>query len=233
MNLVLYSADGFRINTKIDKVVRNLLSKNSSISCLSSFLDKKRRYFNQFLSRFKKNGYKNFKFFELPRNFKGPKINEIFKSKAIYLAGGDPHLFLAFIHKRGLKRKLVSFVKRGGVLLGASAGAMLMTPTVDTTIFLNNDPKSYRKLKPTKALSLVDFEFFPHYQRKEELPQLKKIDYALKKRSLLVGRPIIACREGEGLIIWGETKIIIGDPVVFKNGAKTKLKTQILIKPLF
>ena len=43
----------------------------------------------------------------------------------IYLCGGDPYYLLKRVRERGFDKKLESFIKHGGVIVGVSAGSMI------------------------------------------------------------------------------------------------------------
>ena len=56
----------------------------------------------------------------------------------IYLCGGDPNYLLKRVNELGFDKKLKSFIKQGGVVLGVSAGSM---------IFADDMPKNLGLLK--------------------------------------------------------------------------------------
>jgi dipeptidase E len=231
VKLILYSTDGLEVNTRMDKKVRELLPKDSRITYIPSCPDPQRRYFKQFKSWFGQNGFKKIEYFDLDREFDFVKVKSVLESDAIYLSGGNTFGFLHLILKRKFRSKLKNFVKAGGVLIGTSAGVMLMTPSIETTREFKGDSLNDFGVNPNRSLGLVNFEFFPHYNNPSEFLSVAKVEQALLERSRITGRKIIACREGEGLIIWDGKVMIVGEPVVFKNGKKLLLKETILIFP--
>jgi dipeptidase E len=58
---------------------------------------------------------------------------------------------------------LRQYVARGGVLIRVSAGAILMTPDIRTTL-LCGDTLPAEEIEP-RGLGLVDFAFVPHLGR--------------------------------------------------------------------
>lgn len=69
-------------------------------------------------------------------------------------------------------------------------------------------------LGPTsrKALGLVDFQFWPHYQKGQELD--------LKSMTYLSGiSHVLACPDGSGVIVHHDSIDMIGDVKVFRYGA--------------
>lgn len=224
MRLILYSADGPKVNIKMDKKVRELLPKDSRITYIPSCSDPKRKYFNQFKSWFGQNGFKKIEYFDLDKEFDSAKVKSVLESDAVFLSGGNTFDFLHLILKRKFRPKLKNFVKKGGVLIGTSAGAMLMTPSIETTREFKDDSLNDFGVNPDHSLGLVNFEFFPHYGKPSEFSSLAKVEQVLLKRSRVTGKKIIACREGGGLIIWDRKVITVGEPVVFKNRKKFLFK---------
>ena len=47
------------------------------------------------------------------------------KYDVIYLCGGDPNYLLRRVRERGFDKKLESFIKQGGIVVGVSAGSMI------------------------------------------------------------------------------------------------------------
>jgi peptidase E len=65
---------------------------------------------------------------------------ELCKFDAIYFCGGSPHYLLQRINETGFNKALKSFVDKGGVYVGVSAGSM---------IFANNIPENLGYLNCT------------------------------------------------------------------------------------
>ncbi len=203
MKLVLYSTDGHEKNELIDAELVEILDKNSRITYIPSSPDPDKKYFNKFKDWFGGLGYTHISYFDLETEYDSNIEDAVFSGDVIYLSGGDTLSFLDSIIKHGFKEKITNFVKSGKVLIGTSAGAMIMTPEVESR----------------QALNLVNFEFYPHYEKEGVNEQ---IDQKLETRSKTVN--VIACREGEGLIIWDDDKYIIGEPVLFFLGNKELLE---------
>ena len=96
-------------------------------------------------------------------------------------------------------------------MIGTSAGAILMTPTVALdAMFSGEDPMAVRD---SGALNLVPFEFFPHLNKSAGyLPQL--LAYSTE-----TSRKIAACRDGDGIVVNGDVVESVGDIVWIANGA--------------
>ena len=105
----------------------------------------------------------------------------------------------------------------GGILVGTSAGAILLTPTIAVdALFTGGCPES---MKEGTALDLVPFEFFPHLQaRPSHLPDLLRY-------STHTPRPIIACVDGDGVVVRNGIAECVGDPLRLLNGTMERVKT--------
>lgn len=120
---------------------------------------------------------------------------------AIHLSGGNTFSFLYWLKERGLLPVLRRYVSDGGVLVGVSAGAILMTRSVHSAALCGDPPEA--RLTDYTALGLIDFHFWPHFDPTcglndeqialaESLPQLH------------------ACPGGAGIIVDGDKVELFG-----------------------
>ena len=91
-------------------------------------------------------------------------------SNILIISGGDPFQLLYNLRKSGLGAAITQFAKkREFIIAGYSAGAYVLTPTIEIAKFFNeNYPggKKYKtqdKIKDFTGLGIVDFEIFAHY----------------------------------------------------------------------
>ena len=98
---------------------------------------------------------------------------------------------------------LTQYVARGGVLIGVSAGAILMTPDITTSSLCGDELIPGEK--DFSGLGLVDFAFVPHYgYGRFTLDDVKK--YAREKQ-----RAVYAARDTGALIVNRNAVKCIGD----------------------
>lgn len=137
-------------------------------------------------------------------------LRELTACDAIHLSGGNTFEFLRWLKQRDVLPVLCAFAERGGVLIGVSAGAILMTPDVSSAALCGDAPDSL--LEATAALGLVDFHFWPHYQTGAE--------HHLHHAGLLGGMDqVIACPDGAGVVIDGQRCENFGGVICMQNGA--------------
>jgi len=138
-----------------------------------------------------------------------PSLQRLLSCDAIHLSGGNTRVFRQRLDASGMMSALGEFSARGGVLIGASAGAILLTPNIAVdALFQSQLPSSDA---PT-GLGLVDFDFFPHVRA--------KLDYvpALATYSRSIGRPILGCPDGAGVIVHDGHLELVGVGLVISNG---------------
>ena len=118
----------------MDRGVYTLIGKKKPrIGYISSETDKKRKYFREVKNYYQKYGFSQFLYFDLDEEY-DPKIKEkLLSCDAIHLSGGNTYHFLYHIKRRKFTSFLRNYAKNKGVLIGISAGAIIMTPTITTT----------------------------------------------------------------------------------------------------
>ena len=142
----------------------------------------------------------------------------ILSSDIVYLAGGNTFHYLSHLRRTGLLTTLRRFGKRGGVLAGLSAGALILTPNIDLAGYPHFDcDENEVGLTNRRALGLVDFEFFPHFRNSDRYRR------ALSRYSRRGGRPVYACRDGSGVVIEEDRFTAHGEVWVFHDGQHLKI----------
>jgi dipeptidase E len=153
----------------------------------------------------------------LVRNRAAGTIRE---SDVVYLAGGNTFHFLAHLRRSGLLDVLARFARRGGVVAGLSAGALILTPHVGLAAYPSFDRDDNEAGLPRRewtGLGLVGFEFFPHFRNSGRYRD------ALCKYTAGSGRPVYACRDGSGVVVEGDRFTAHGDVWQFAGGRGTKV----------
>jgi len=93
-------------------------------------------------------------------------------SNILIISGGDPFQLLYNLRKSGLDTAITQFTKKNDfIIAGYSAGAYILTPSIEVAkIFNENYPsgKKYKtqdKIKDFTGLRIVDFEILAHYSQ--------------------------------------------------------------------
>ena len=219
MRLVLFSGGFDDKNVTMNKALVALVkSKSPRFTFIPSTFYGSEYDFREFVRRFRKYNISKFLHFSIDIPFDKILYEEALKSDVIFLSGGNTFYFLYQLKKHKMLNDLKTFVKRGGILAGLSAGAILMTPNINTAGFPDFDcDENTVKLKSWQGLNLVDFEFFPHYVNS------KRYIEELAAYSLTCDKPLYAVPDGAGIVIDGDVIRFIGRPYCFVNGKKFRL----------
>jgi dipeptidase E len=190
-----------------DELLRMLAHTSCRLGYIPSESDLRRRYFEKICERYKDIGITDVMYFDLGQEFRNEHIPELMSCDAIHLSGGDPEKFLTLVKQRGFGEYLKNFLKKGGVLCGISAGAMILTPSLG---LFGVDSKKRASVKPLSALKMVDFEFFPHF-KEDGATKRALADYARARQTR-----VYACDDDGGLVVRQGTVTTVGRVTCFE-----------------
>lgn len=201
--LVLYS-DQVDSDRKMDSELLKLTGSSPSIAYIPSCSDTNRTYFRRIVNYYNALGITKVDYFDLDQEFDPITVMDMFNYDAIHLSGGNTYYFLNTLKKRDFLETLRSFVSNGGILIGVSAGSIMMAKTIDIALFADEDIVGSPE---TSALGLVDFEFAPHWDGNPQfLEQIR--EYAHSRKSV-----VYVCKDGDGLVVNEGDVQLIGDVV--------------------
>ncbi len=132
---------------------------------------------------------------------------------AIHLSGGETFEFLAWLQRRACLPALRTYARERGVLVGVSAGAILMTPDIRSAAWCGD--REDAALADTRGLGLVPFSFLPHAGSPHA-------DVPPPTAAMLAGHPspLYACPDGSGVIVVDNEIEVFGAPIVVRAPAK-------------
>lgn len=89
----------------------------------------------------------------------------LLSSNIVVISGGNTFNLLHNLRKSGLDRSLRDFAeKQDFILAGFSAGALVLTPTIEVCNLPDFD-ENLVGIDDFSGLNIVNFEIFPHYER--------------------------------------------------------------------
>lgn len=136
-------------------------------------------------------------YFDLSKNFSDEDLMRLLNYGTIYLSGGNTYIFMDSANKRNLQAILKKHLENDGLLIGASAGSIMMTPSIDLA---GLEDENSPNLQNTKGFGFVDFEFHPHFDIKDE----NRLSNFSEKRNY----EIYTCKDGSGIFYSnGEVKL--------------------------
>jgi dipeptidase E len=211
INAVLYSDQIIPANAKVDlRLVALMKGRGRRIGYVPSGPEPDQRFYTERRAYYARCGLDLDLFHDLDRPHDADALAALLACDAIHLSGGDTVAFLARLRKAGMLEKLRAWAGAGGLLIGASAGAILMTPTIAVdALYGDGQPDG---TGDNEALALLPFEFFPHLQAKPRYLA------DLKEYSTRTPRPIIACPDGDGIVVADGIVDCIGDLLWIARG---------------
>jgi dipeptidase E len=216
MKLVFYSGGDDKENALLDRSFIDLIDKkNPTVTLIPSSSYMVEQEFKLFVRHYSKYKITRFIHFPVDVPFDRIMLAEVLKSDAIHLAGGNTFYFLNHLRKAKLLPQLKSFVERGGVLTGLSAGSLIMTEDIGLAAYPEFDrDENFNNLKNLSSLNLVDFLFFPHFKNSA------RYDAAMKKYTKLHDKVIYACPDGAGIVVNGDELRFVNKCYGFVKGQK-------------
>jgi len=205
--LVLHSNQIVPESDKVEREWLTLLGKtHPTIGYIPSCNDPERVFFRTQEAYYARLGVEIAVYFELDLAFAPERLIDLLACDAIHLTGGNTFYFLHWLRQRNMLSTLQRYVADGGILIGVSAGAILMTSNIATACLCGDtrpeeDPD-------WSGLGLVDFAFVPHIDSLSE-GSVVIANYARKHQITVYG-----CRDGDGLIVQDNQIRCIGNVIV-------------------
>jgi len=141
-------------------------------------------------------------YFDLSDAFTDETLAGLLSYAAIYLSGGNTFTFMNMARKRGLKALLEQHLAKGGVLIGASAGSIMCTPSIELASFGDENEAG---MTDFSGFDFVNFEFHPHFTD-EPVERERLVAYQRAH-----GRDVYVCKDGAGLHVTHGKVVSFGD----------------------
>ncbi|MEO0769191.1 MAG: Type 1 glutamine amidotransferase-like domain-containing protein [Cyanobacteria bacterium J06649_4] len=200
--LVLYSDQEIPENDQVDNRLVELIGKpDATVGYVPSQPDPQRRYFHRKKSYYSRLDLRLTHYFDPETLNYEEDISALFSCDAIHLSGGNTFHFLKWLKALQLIDMLKDYVNAGGVLIGTSAGSILMTPNISTAT-LCGDTNNVA-LTDWSSLGLVNFSFWPHFSTANRA--------FLKSTGVTTELNLYGCPDGSGIIINDGLVELIGD----------------------
>lgn len=137
------------------------------------------------------------------------ELNEAFQSDAIFLSGGSNYYFLNSLRKNQLISKLQDYAEAGHLLIGMSAGSMLMQGDITNSEIPSYDPEPNPVGEISlESLNLFSHYFFPHFD--DDSRFIKEVQTFANK----VQKNCYVCHDSDGLYVQNKNIVVIGNTIV-------------------
>ena len=212
--LVLYSDQMLPDTARIDQRLFELIGKDRpAIGFIPSRGDPTRLYYEDRRAFYAQYGANVPIYFALDQEYDPGRLGALLDCDAIHLSGGNTFYFLHWLKQRQLLSILHEYVTRGGVLVGVSAGAILMTPNIETALWCNDEPIAGDM--DWSALGLVDFAFAPHFGSSNSNARIADLmSYARQYHMTVYG-----CPDGAGIVVKDGRVECFGEVIAVGNEA--------------
>ncbi|MBM7554338.1 Type 1 glutamine amidotransferase-like domain-containing protein [Thalassobacillus pellis] len=200
------------LSNALEERIRGLIGKDKPlIGYIPSRTDEERRYFYPIKQQFDRLGAAGYVYCDVDKAFDPFVLGNLYNCKAIFLSGGNTFHFLTVLKSNGMIEWLKKYAEDGGVLIGLSAGGMIMTADILAAEFVDAKylPESSMEKSEYGGIGLADFHFYPHWEGSKN--QLCAVE-ELKK---LTSSPVIACPDGSGMVIMGDRFEFYGNLIEF------------------
>jgi dipeptidase E len=202
MKLILHSDQSHEKTAQLDSnLIRSLTGKRSPrLVYIPSTPDPRQRYFKEKARYYEKIGFTAVEYFDPEEEHSDEAVKNFFACDVVHLSGGEACAFMDRLRSTGIQEDLLRFVQRGGVLLGVSAGAMLMSKTFSAASL-------FGERGGTVGLGLFEFEIVPHVS--EHFPRLDVLQSFAKKHH----KTLYVLNDGDVVVISGKKLKTYGSPI--------------------
>ncbi len=215
MRLFLFSDHVIPANRPLDELVLSTVGTGtprvvwipagSRPERTTQYFAERKKYYQDF-------GVNSVSMFSVSEDFACDRMQELMDCDILHLSGGDPYVFLRNLRTTGVHEVIKERAKRGGIIVGDSAGAMLMTPDIQIAKFDGRPVPT--DLGNLASLNMVGFEFHAHFGT-----------YGASEKALCTysrerGSTVYAVPDGAGLAVLDGRLLWHGDISCFESGIK-------------
>lgn len=167
--------------------------------------DERREYFGRTAEEYRAIGKDiSLAYFDLSGAYSDNALARLADFGVIHLSGGNTFAFLDALRKRNIRPLLERHLQNGGLIIGVSAGAVVLTPTINTASVGDGDVNAIGTTDLT-ALRFVDFSFLPHFYDTEQERALAK-EYSTASHMTLY-----TCSDNDGIFVHAGKLEMLGD----------------------
>ncbi|MFC5465935.1 Type 1 glutamine amidotransferase-like domain-containing protein [Lederbergia graminis] len=199
---LLLTSNGFYTDTIKERFLTLIHGKPSeqdvAIITTASPHKENNRYAQKAKEDFQNMGFQNIDFIDI--EFDNP--NSLAHKDVIYINGGNPFNLLFHMKKSGADKILRELANKNVVIVGVSAGAVLLGPNMKVVQFFTPHMNTFH-MKNLSALGLTDKLIFPHYDR-EDLFQdhtNKTIEHRLREFETMENCEVTRLKDEEYIIV--------------------------------
>lgn len=170
-----------------------------SIITTASPKKEKNRYAQKAKDDFEAMGFQNVDFIDL--EFDKPEL--LTQNDVIYISGGNPFSLLFYAIKSGAHDILKKLAAQEVVIVGVSAGALLLGPNIKIVQFFTPEMNTLN-LSDFNALEITDKLIFPHYDREDLFGNEagRSIEERIKEFESLENCDVIRLNDDQSILVF-------------------------------
>lgn len=202
MAIALLSESKNNTNKELRQAIIKLLPTEAKVAYIPSQPDPDKQAYKKYVSEFiGELGLHDITHFELEGDYwQDSFVNEVYKHNVLFLPGGNMYRFAYWLKQRRFADTISEFAKNR-LIIGVSAGAIVLTPRVDIARDANDIG-----LTEFTGFSVVDFYFKPHYENTPEyIERLELYKSNLPKAEQQ--KKLYACPDNSGVIVHANGEI--------------------------
>ena len=192
MSIFLLSSTNSLAPELSEKLKTEISKRGNRIAYIPSApLGDDRYFFNSTRNDFREiDGGTELDYFDLGDSFSDDELSKIKEYKIVFLSGGNTFTFLDNARKRKLKDILVEVLDNGGLIIGVSAGAIIMTDTIDIALGADSNDVS---MTDFTGFEFVHDIFYPHASFSDEEMEM------LRRYTKTANQDLLICAEDSGV----------------------------------
>ncbi|EFH85043.1 Type 1 glutamine amidotransferase-like domain-containing protein [Ktedonobacter racemifer] len=137
-------------------------------------------------------------------------VSQLKEYDIIYIGGGNPFYLLEHLRNSGADEVITRKAASGGMIVGVSAGAIVLGPHLEIVQHFTPALRTITKLENTFALGLFSFLFMPHVDRADVFPGQLSIEERLQIFERGFHVKVKRLKDHEALLLRGEEIVKIG-----------------------
>lgn len=213
--IILSGGGDVDVSFKLDEKYFSLLRDNAQILYIPVALNRTKVGFESCYDWFSNviSQHNNKKDIDFTMLLDGDDVPDFDKYDSIYIGGGNTYKLLDYIYKNDIGRKIMEYIKNGGIVYGGSAGAIILGENIKTVEEENDNNYVH-----SDGLNLIESRsVICHYT--------ESLDEKIFETAKRINSVIIALSEDAGLILDSNGKIleIVGNVFVFDEKSKKQI----------
>ncbi|KAA0546907.1 peptidase [Bacillus sp. BGMRC 2118] len=130
----------------------------------------------------------------------------------VYLTGGNPFYLLSHMKKSGADKVVKRIANEGVILIGVSAGSLVLGPHLKIVHHLTPQLMQNIDLSSLYALKIVNFPMMPHYDREDLFPGSRSIEKRIIEYETKSGDDVFRLKDDDALVVTNEEIKLISLP---------------------